>query len=207
MERAIVKTFLWSIIRFTPGLSVMYYTRGTQNPVTLKHLFWQKILGFNRKAYWPMHFTSIANNPSNIYAGIDVCPGYSPGCYIQGIGKVYIDDYTQVAPNVGIISANHDLGDSRKHIVKDVRIGKYCWLGMNSVVLPGVVLGDFTIVAAGSVVTKSFEEGACVIGGNPAKVIKQLGPHECNRFHNKHEYFGYIESSEFANFRKKKLNV
>ena len=45
---------------------------------------------------------------------------------------------------------------------------------MNSVILPGVVLGPHTVVAAGAVVTKSFEEGYCVIGGTPAKMIKKI---------------------------------
>ena len=53
-------------------------------------------------------------------------------------------------------------------------IGQGCWIGMNSVILPGVVLGEKTIVGAGSVVTKSFLEGYCVIAGNPAKKIKDL---------------------------------
>lgn len=207
MIGSIVKNVCWQIVRYIPGLSGMYYTRGTQNPITLRFLFWQKILGFNRKAYWPMHFTSIANNPANIYAGVDVCPGYSPGCYIQGIGKIYIGDYTQIAPNVGIISANHDLYDSRQHVLKTVTIGKYCWLGMNSVVLPGSTLGDFTIVAAGSVVTKSFPEGYCVLAGNPAKVIKELERDKCQPFKNKYEYFGYIRSSRFEDYRRKNLNV
>src|SRR5690606_15913447 len=105
-----------------------------------------------------------------------------PGCYIQAIGKIYIGSYTQIAPNVGIVSANHDLYDSRYHVPKIVTIGKYCWLGMNCIVLPGVKLGDFTIVAAGSIVTKSFENGYCVIGGNPAKVIKLLEHDKCRPF-------------------------
>lgn len=202
-----MKEIIWQIIRRLPGLGAMYYTRGTQNPVTLKFLFWQKILRFNSKAYWPMHFTSIVNTPENVYAGVDVCPGYSPGCYIQGIGKIYLGDYTQIAPNVGIISANHDLYDSRKHVIENVEIGKYCWIGMNSVILPGTTLGDFTIVAAGSVVTKSFPDGYCVIGGNPARLIKQLEKDKCTPFKNKYEYFGYIESSKFQKYRSKYLNV
>ena len=45
---------------------------------------------------------------------------------------------------------------------------------MNAVILPGVELGEKTVVGAGAVVTKSFKEGHCVIGGNPAKLIKKL---------------------------------
>jgi len=45
---------------------------------------------------------------------------------------------------------------------------------MNAVILPGVHLGDHTIVAAGSVVTKSFPQGNCILGGVPAKVVKEL---------------------------------
>jgi bifunctional N-acetylglucosamine-1-phosphate-uridyltransferase/glucosamine-1-phosphate-acetyltransferase GlmU-like protein len=44
----------------------------------------------------------------------------------------------------------------------------------NSIVLPGVTLGPRTIVGAGSVVTKPFPEGNCIIAGNPARVIKNL---------------------------------
>ena len=45
---------------------------------------------------------------------------------------------------------------------------------MNSMILPGVTLGSHTVVGAGSVVTKSFPEGYCVIAGNPAKKIKAI---------------------------------
>jgi len=169
--------------------------------------FFQKILGFNKKVYWPVHFTSIVSNYKNIYAGIDTSPGYSPGCYIQGGGKVFIDDYTQIAPNVGIISSNHDLHDSRKKVAGEVIIGKYCWLGMNVMILPNVILGDFTIVAAGAVVTKPFPEGYCVLGGNPAKIIKNLDKEKCLPFKNEYKYNGYIKNETFDSYRKRNLNI
>ena len=195
------------VLSRTPFIRMFYETRNTQTPITFSMWFLQKVVGFNRRAYWPVHFTSIVTGEQNIYCGIETCPGYSLGCYIQGIGKIYIGDDTQIAPNVGIISANHDLLDNRKHVVAEVRIGKWCWIGMNSIVLPGVTLGDYTIVGAGSVVTKSFPDGYRVIAGNPARVIKQLPPEECHKHESDFRYNGYIKSSRFEAFRKKYLNV
>ncbi len=170
--------------------------------------FMQTVLGFNRGVYWPVHFTSNVSHWRRICVGVDVSPGYSSGCYIQGIGRIYIGDYTQIAPNVGIISANHSLYNTRHHDSSEVvRIGAYGWIGMNAVVLPGVVLGDFTIVGAGAVVTKSFPEGYCVVAGNPAKVIRNLAREEAVRYRNPHEYNGYIPHAKFAAFRAKYLNV
>jgi acetyltransferase-like isoleucine patch superfamily enzyme len=155
-----------------------------------------------------VHHSSIVINYRNIHAGIETCPGYMPGCYIQGIGKIFIGDYTQIAANVGIITANHDLYDNRKHgVASTIKIGEYCWIGMNSVILPSVELGDFTIVAAGSIVTKSFPEGHCVISGNPARVIKSLQKEKCIRHRSQYEYHGYIKKSMFEEYRKHHLNV
>jgi acetyltransferase-like isoleucine patch superfamily enzyme len=191
-----------------PYFRFLVETQGTQTPIGFKTWFIQKILGFNRRAYWPVHFTSTVNVPGNVYAGIETCPGFMPGCYIQGIGKIYIGDYTQIASNVGIVSANHDVHDSRVHDhPKNVRIGKYCWIGMNSVILPGVELGNFTVVGAGSIVTKSFPDGFCVIAGNPARLIRLLDRSKCVEFRSPFEYNGYIPASKFEAFRKSSLNV
>jgi acetyltransferase-like isoleucine patch superfamily enzyme len=208
MKRALRAAY-WALLRANPWTRPIWETRTTQTPIRPGMWFAQKVLGFNKGAYWPVHFTSYVGDPRNVYAGIEVCPGYMPGCYIQSsFGKIYIGDYTQIARNVGIITANHDLNDNRKHsVVRDVRIGKYCWLGMNSVILPGVELGDYTVVGAGTVVTKSFPEGYCVLAGSPAKVIKKLDPSECVFHKSEHEYNGYIRSGRFDEFRRKYLNV
>ncbi len=96
------------------------------------------------------------------------------GCYYQAFGKISIGKGTIIAPNVGIITANHRIDDLDLHDPpKPVILGEKCWVGMNAMILPGVELGDNTIVAAGAVVTKSFPKGHCVIGGTPAKVIRE----------------------------------
>lgn len=195
------------VLLLFPYFRFIKETRGTQTPISLGMWYKQKIMGRNRTAYWPVSATSLVTNPRNIYCGIETCPGYSPGCYIQAMGKIYIGDYTQIAANVGIVSANHDLYDNRHHILKEVRIGKYCWIGMGALIMPGVTLGDYTIVGAGSVVTKSFPDGHCVIAGNPAKEVKKLEKEKCVIHKSEFEYNGYIKSSRFEQYRKQNLNV
>ncbi len=195
------------ILHFFPKFKFLKDTQNTQTPINFDIWYRHKITGSSRSAYWPIHPTSTVINSFNVYCGIETSPGYSPGNYIQAIGKVKIGDYTQIAANVGIISANHELTDNRKHVIKDVEIGKYCWIGMGAIILPGVQLGEYTIVAAGAVVTKSFQKGYCVIGGNPAKTIKRINPDECQLHRSKFEYHGYLTVSEFHKFQEKYLNV
>lgn len=191
-----------------PFFEFLIKTQASQTPVGVKMWFLQKILGFNRRVYWPVHHSSIVGDWDKILIGVDTSPGYMPGCYIQGMGGISVGDYTQIAANVGLISQNHDLTDSRAHELIEfpsIEIGKYCWIGMNSVILPGVKLGNFTVVGAGSVVTKSFVDGYCVIAGNPARVIRRLDKSKCLGFENEFEYCGYIKKENMDNFAKSKL--
>lgn len=64
-------------------------------------------------------------------------------------------------------------GDSDLVPSREIEIGKNCFIGCNSIVLKGTVLGDGCVVGAGAVVAGKFEDN-CVIAGNPAKVIKRL---------------------------------
>lgn len=197
------------ILSRTNKFSFLRYTSDYQNQVSLTFWILQKVFNFggNKDAYWPVHWASQVFDSKNIFVGVDAYPGIMKGCYIQGKGGIYIGDYTQVAPNVVIVSANHDVYDNRKHIPASVKVGKYCWLGAGCKIMPGVELGDFTIVGAGAVVTKSFPDGYCVIGGVPAKLLKQLNKAECVPFENKIKYNGYIPSNRFESYRKKHLNV
>jgi acetyltransferase-like isoleucine patch superfamily enzyme len=196
-----IKILFWTLLRKTNYGKMIIETQNNQTPVTVGILIFQKLLRINAQAYWPMSYKSTVVAAHNIYVGIDSSPGYSPGCYIQGGGKLYIGNYTQIGPNVGLISSNHSIYNNSEKVSKITFIGDYCWIGMGAIVLPGVELGDFTIVAAGSVVTKSFKEGYCVIGGNPAKMIKILDRDLCVRYQVEHKYNGYVRSEEFESFK------
>jgi acetyltransferase-like isoleucine patch superfamily enzyme len=188
-------------------------TKGNESPITFKQWVRYKISGKNAGPYWPIHATSTFRGSwRNVYVGIDAAPGVSPGCYIQAVGKIFIDDYAQIAPNVGLISANHFMLDIRKHVMSEIKIGKYCRIGMGSIILPGVVLGDFTTVAAGSVVTKSFPNGYCVVSGNPAALVQDYYENEklkekFIRYKNEFEYNGFIRADQFQAFRKSYLTL
>ena len=135
----------------------------------------RKILRQNAAVKWRVHHTATIHNSGKITIGKETFPGDSPGVYINAQNGVTIGDYTNLGPNVGIISANHDFIDnSLASDAPPIQIGRFCWLGMGAIILPGVQLGDFTIVGAGSVVTQSFTEGYCIIAGNPAKQIREL---------------------------------
>lgn len=104
------------------------------------------------------------------------------GVYFQALdAPITIGTGVWIAPNVGIITTNHDVNDLSHHAKGEaVTIGKNCWLGMNTIILPGVKIGNRTIVGAGSVVTKSFPEGNLIIAGNPARKIRGLDDKEHN---------------------------
>lgn len=95
------------------------------------------------------------------------------GCLMMSAGGITIDDDALIAANVQLISNNHDPYDRHLLVCKPVHIGKGAWIGAGSTILPGVTVGDYAIVGAGSIVTKDVPPYAVAVG-SPAKVIKYL---------------------------------
>ena len=200
-----IKRFIKKLIPFYTA-----YSRSTKSTIH-NQSYWSYVLfrlsgRCSRGGYFPVHSTCTIANMRKIYVGINSTVA-RPGCYLQGAGTIRFGDYVRLAPNVGILSANHDLYDQRKYNVAPIVIGDYSWIGMNSVVLQGVILGPRTIVAAGAVVTKSFPDGYCVLAGVPAKVVKYLDKEKFIPWHYEQEYCGYIPKDKFESVRKKYIDI
>lgn len=134
----------------------------------------QKVMRINSHVPWPVHWTSEVKGFENIQRGTET-PGSTLGCYIDGRNGIVLEENVWIGPRVSIISMNHDLLDYNQYRkTNPIRIGRDSLITTSSIILPGVELGPHTVLAAGSVVTKSFPDGNQLLGGNPAVIIKKL---------------------------------
>lgn len=91
--------------------------------------------------------------------------------------EISIGDYTMLGPNVVLATAAHPIHPGLRargyQYNKPIHIGKNCWLGAGVIVLPGITIGDNTIVGAGSVVTKDLPANVLAVG-NPCHVLRSI---------------------------------
>lgn len=97
------------------------------------------------------------------------------GCCFQDQGGIIIGDGALIGHHVVLATLNHVLAPSRRQdlLPSPIEIGRNVWIGANATILPGVKIGDNTVVAAGAVVTKDLPPDV-VAAGVPAKVIKNI---------------------------------
>jgi len=113
------------------------------------------------------------NYGKNISIGKNVFINH--GCSFLDLGGITIEDDVMIAPYVKITSENHpiDIASRNSMIPKRVTIKKGAWIGAGAIILPGVTIGENSVVAAGATVTRDVPANV-VVGGVPAKVIKEI---------------------------------
>ena len=95
---------------------------------------------------------------------------------------IFIGDYTMLGPNVVIATAGHPIlpelrGERALQYNLPVRIGKNCWLGAGVIVMPGVTIGENSVIGAGSVVTRDIPPNVVAVG-SPCRVLRPIGEHD-----------------------------
>ena len=101
------------------------------------------------------------------------------GIHCTIIGPVCIGNHVNLAQGITVTALNHNLDDKTKRVdeqgitTQPVRIEDDVWIGANAVILPGVSIGQHAVVAAGAVVTKDVPS-YCIVGGVPARIIKEI---------------------------------
>lgn len=120
-------------------------------------------------ANWGIH-TRLGNN---FYANFNLT--------LVDDGDIFIGDDVMIGPNVTISTAGHPIDPSLRRRVGQfnipVRIGNGVWIGAGVIVLPGVTIGDNSVIGAGSVVTRDIPANVVALG-SPCRVLREIGQHD-----------------------------
>ncbi|WP_411039814.1 sugar O-acetyltransferase [Vibrio vulnificus] len=126
------------------------------------------------RANWGKH-THLGNN---VYANFNLT--------LVDDTHIYIGNSVMIAPNVTIATAGHPIDPELRRKVAQfnipVHIKDNVWIGANSVVLPGVTIGENSVIGAGSVVTKDIPANVVAVG-NPCRVLRSIGEHDKRYFY------------------------
>lgn len=104
---------------------------------------------------------------------------------------IYIGDYVMIGPNVTIATAGHPINpDLRRKIAQfniPVKIGNNVWIGANSVILPGISIGENSVIGAGSIVTKDIPANVVAVG-NPCRVLREINDHDKEYYYKTYKF-------------------
>jgi acetyltransferase-like isoleucine patch superfamily enzyme len=98
-------------------------------------------------------------------------------CTFYDLGGLHIADDVLIGPNVSLITAGHPLEPSQRRtatIGRPILIERNVWIAAGATVIGGVTVGENSVVAAGSVVTRNVPPNT-LVGGNPARIIRSIG--------------------------------
>lgn len=121
-------------------------------------------------ANWGGHHVHFGNN---VYANF--------GLTMVDDTHIYVGDCTMFGPNVVVATAGHPINPELRakayQFNMPVHIGRNCWIGAGALIMPGVTIGDNTVIGAGSVVTKNIPANVVAVG-NPCRVLREISEHD-----------------------------
>ncbi|HAX73552.1 MAG TPA: acetyltransferase [Firmicutes bacterium] len=111
----------------------------------------------------------------NIHVGENFFANFDFVCL--DVCEVRIGANCMMGPGVHIYTATHPIDPVKRNsgyeYAKPITIGDNCWIGGRAIINPGVTIGHNVVIASGAVITKNVPDNV-VVGGNPAKIIKEI---------------------------------
>jgi len=98
-------------------------------------------------------------------------------CTLYDLAEIRIGDDVMIGPNVSLITEGHPVAPSQRRtsvVAKPIVIERNAWIAAGATIIGGVTVGENSVVAAGSVVTRDVPPNT-LVGGNPARVIRSIG--------------------------------
>ncbi len=114
----------------------------------------------------------VGQNKDNLELGENV--SFGGEVYLHADAPISIGEGTMIGYGSVLHTSTHDYHDNpmwSKRIDKPIKIGKHVWIGTRAIILSGVIIEDFAMIGAGSVISKNVPKGA-IVAGNPAKILK-----------------------------------
>ena len=159
----------------------MYRVSGVGASLSVLNFMVQRIIGLDRRCPYQKHFTSRVLHAEKLLieahdASVLRSLAVSGGCYINAYDGIRIGTGTIWGPNVCFVSQDHERTNlDEVPPTSGIVIGRDCWIGAGTVILPGTSIAAGTIVGANSVVSGAFSQPRCLIAGAPATVRKSYG--------------------------------
>ena len=165
-DYAIIKDTITNAQRLISKLNNQYWEKNQINEI-FSELTGKKV--DDSFSLLPPFYTDYGRN---IEIGKDVFINHC--CEFMDRGGIYIGDGTFIGPKVNVITINHSIDPDKRYITtcKPVHIGKNVWIGIAATIMPGVTIGDNSIISAGAVVTKDVEANTIVAGVSAKKLRK-----------------------------------
>lgn len=138
----------------------------------IRHFYYKKIMRISIGRGSSIHMGTFINK-NRLQSKITIGKGSAINrkCCLDGRGGIKIGDNVSISPEVHLITADHYINDPYfSYKSASIEVSNYVWIGTRAIILPGIIIGEGSVVAAGAVVTKNIPPFE-IWGGVPAKKI------------------------------------
>jgi maltose O-acetyltransferase len=174
-----VKLFLAAWIKYLTNHCISHIPS-----FTIRHAWYRHVLGWQigpkAALFLGQHIQMAGIRTSGKKVSIGAGTIINQGCLLHTTGGLTIGEHVSIGAGTWLVTGSHDMEDPTfPDFYRPISIGHHAWIGIRATILGGVTIGEGAVVMAGAVVTRDVPPYA-VVGGVPAKVIRERTPRNLN---------------------------